>query len=57
VRKLMGEFGLPEDRFKSVDGRAAGDPMFPNDPYLSGNERVEITLVSAAPPVPPGFSY
>ena len=57
VRKLMGEFGLPEDRFKSVDGRAAGDPMFPNDPYLSGNERVEITLISAAPPVPPGFSF
>jgi len=57
VRKLLGEFGVADDHFASVDGRAAGDPMFPNDPYLSGNERVEITLVHAAPPVPPGFKF
>jgi chemotaxis protein MotB len=57
TRKILGEFGVGEDRFKSVDGRAAGDPMFPNDPYLSGNERVEISLIHAAPPVPPGFKF
>ncbi len=57
VRKILGEFGVSDDHFKSVDGRAASDPLFPNDPYLSGNERIEITLVDAAPPVPPGFTY
>lgn len=57
VRQLLGEFGVNDDRFKSVDGRSSGDPLFPNDPYLSGNGRVEITLMHAAPPVPPGFSY
>jgi chemotaxis protein MotB len=57
VRKILGEFGVADDHFKSIEGRASSDPMFPNDPYLSGNERVEITLVHAAPPVPPGFSF
>ncbi len=57
VRKILGEFGVAEDHFASVDGRAATDPMFPNDPYLSGNGRVEITLVDASPPVPPGFKF
>ena len=57
VRKILGEFGVSDDHFESVDGRASSDPMFPNDPYLSGNERVEITLIHAAPPVPPGFAF
>ncbi len=57
VRSLLGEFGVVDDRFRSVDGRSSGDPLFPNDPYLSGNSRVEITLMHAAPPVPPGLSF
>ncbi|RYE08287.1 MAG: chemotaxis protein MotB [Hyphomicrobiales bacterium] len=57
VRGLLGEFGVPEDHFNSVNGRATSDPLFPNDPYLSGNGRVEITLMHASPPVPPGFAY
>ena len=57
VRRILGEFGVSDHQFQSVDGRAASDPMFPNDPYLAGNGRVEITLLDAPPPVPPGFGF
>jgi chemotaxis protein MotB len=53
VRSILGEFGLREDRIHSVAGRAAAEPFFPNDPYLSGNERIEILVLNEAPPVPP----
>jgi chemotaxis protein MotB len=52
VRATMGEFGLTDDRIKSVAGRAADEPFFPNDPYMAANERVKITVVRTAPPVP-----
>ncbi len=55
VRSLLGEFGVSEDHFLSVTGRATSEPLLPNDPYLSANERIEITLLHAAPPVPPGL--
>jgi len=55
VRQILGEFGLSEDRVRSVTGHAAQAPLFPNDPYLSGNERVEITALYAPPPVPPNL--
>jgi len=53
VRGILGEFGLSDDHVSSVTGRASSDPLFPNDPYLAGNERVEITVLYKAPPVPP----
>jgi chemotaxis protein MotB len=39
-----------------VTGRGTADPLFPNDPYLSANDRVEITLLYQNPPVPPALS-
>jgi chemotaxis protein MotB len=56
VRKILGEFGVADHQFQSVQGRADSDPMFPNDPYLSGNDRIVITLIDAPPPVPPDFN-
>ncbi len=53
VRAILGEFGLADDRIHSVAGRATAEPFFPNDPYLSGNERIEILVLNEAPPVPP----
>ncbi len=53
VRGILGEFGLSDDHFHSVSGRASSEPFFPNDPYLAPNERVEITMLYSAPPVPP----
>lgn len=52
VRRLLASRGVPEDRFEAVVGKAAADPLFPNDPYLSGNRRVEIILLDKAPPIP-----
>lgn len=55
VRSILGEFGLGDDRVKSVVGRATDDPFFPNDPYMAANERVKITVIHAPPPVPVGL--
>ena len=52
VRALLGEFGLSDDRIHSVVGRAATEPYFANDPYLAANERIRITILNNAPPVP-----
>jgi chemotaxis protein MotB len=52
VRSILGEFGMGEDRVKSVIGRATDEPFFPNDPYMAANERVRITVLHAPPPVP-----
>jgi len=53
VRNILGEFGLSDDHISSVTGKASGDPLFPNDPYLAANDRVEITVLYQVPPVPP----
>lgn len=55
VRGILSEFGLNEQRIDAVSGRASAEPYFPNDPYLAANERVRITLVYEAPPVPAGM--
>jgi chemotaxis protein MotB len=53
VRQILGEFGLSDDHISAVEGRGSTNPLFPNDPYMAGNERVEITLLNEPPPVPP----
>lgn len=55
VRSTLGEFGVTDDRIKSVAGRASDEPFFPNDPYMAANERVKITVLRTAPPVPAGL--
>ncbi len=55
VRATLGEFGLSDDRIKSVVGRATDEPFFPNDPYMAANERVRITVLQTPPPVPAGL--
>lgn len=52
ARQILEEFGLSDDRIESVVGRADTDPFFPNDPYLSANQRVSILLIYEKPPVP-----
>lgn len=55
VRTTLGEFGLPDDRVQSVVGRATTQPIFPNDPYMAANQRIEITVLNEPSPVPPGL--
>jgi chemotaxis protein MotB len=52
TRQILEEFGLSDDRIESVIGRGDADPFFPNDPYLSANQRISILLVFEKPPVP-----
>jgi chemotaxis protein MotB len=56
TRQILEEFGLSDDRIKGVIGRADSDPFFPNDPYLSANQRVTITVMYEKPPVPVGLA-
>lgn len=56
TRRILEEFGLSGARIESVVGQGDTDPFFPNDPYLSANQRVEITVVYEAPPVPVGLT-
>lgn len=54
VREILSGAGFPNDRFASVTGRADTEPVFPDNPYVAQNRRVTITLLSEAPPLPPG---
>lgn len=54
TRQILAEFGLSKDRFHSVAGKADGQPLFPNNPYLAANRRVSILVMNEAPPLPPG---
>ncbi|WP_376987545.1 flagellar motor protein MotB [Bosea sp. R86505] len=54
VREILSGAGFPSDRFTAVAGRADTEPFFPDNPYLSPNRRVTITLINEAPPLPPG---
>ncbi|HEY0854039.1 MAG TPA: flagellar motor protein MotB [Devosia sp.] len=55
TRGILSEFGLKDDRIDAVTGKATAEPFFPNDPYLAANERIKITVLYQAPPVPAGM--
>ncbi|MDR4306702.1 flagellar motor protein MotB [Chelatococcus sambhunathii] len=52
VRSLLASNGVPDSRFKSVEGKAATQPMFPDAPQISANRRVTIALTAAPGAVP-----
>lgn len=49
---ILGSFGLGPGSLAQVIGVADKDPMFPDDPFLSGNRRVELVLLKEAPALP-----
>jgi chemotaxis protein MotB len=55
VRQILEREGLPAAHFFAVSGKADTQPLFPDDPSLSANRRVTITLMSENPPLPPGL--
>jgi chemotaxis protein MotB len=55
TRQLLEEFGLSPEHVQAVVGRGDTDPFFPNDPYLSANQRVSIRILYEPPPVPVGL--
>ncbi len=55
VRQILEREGLPAAHIFAVSGKADSQPLFPDDPSLSANRRVTITLMREAPPLPPGL--
>jgi chemotaxis protein MotB len=53
VRQILEGEGLPPAHIFAVSGKADGQPLFPDDPSLSANRRVTITLMRENPPLPP----
>jgi chemotaxis protein MotB len=52
VEDVLASFGVDHDRFDSVVGKADTDPLFPNEPFIAANRRVDILLMHEAPPLP-----
>ena len=50
---LRAEEGLPPAHIFAVSGKADTQPLFPDDPSLSANRRVTITLMREDPALPP----
>jgi chemotaxis protein MotB len=55
VRQILAREGLPASHIFMVAGKADTQPLFPDDPYLSANRRVTITLMREEPPLPPNL--
>src|SRR6202165_4163977 len=55
VRQILEREGLPPAHIFAVSGKADSQPLFPDDPSLSANRRVTITLMQEDPPLPPGL--
>ena len=55
VRQILEREGLPAAHIFAVSGKADTQPLFPDDPSLSANRRVTITLMREEPPLPPGL--
>src|ERR1700694_1492054 len=53
VRQILEREGLPPAHIFAVAGKADSQPLFPDDPTLSANRRVTITLMREDPPLPP----
>lgn len=49
TRKQFVKFGVSAQRFESVIGREAADPLIPSDPYAPQNRRISITLLRDIP--------
>jgi chemotaxis protein MotB len=55
VRQILEREGLPASHLFAVSGKADTQPLFPDDPSLSANRRVTITLMREDPPLPPNL--
>ena len=55
VREILEREGLPLAHIFAVSGQADNQPLFPDDPSLSANRRVTITLMREDPAVPPNL--
>ena len=52
-RRILQSAGVDPDRVYQVSGKAASEPLYPDDPSLPGNRRIAIVLLREAPVLPP----
>ncbi|MBW8881470.1 MAG: OmpA family protein, partial [Asticcacaulis sp.] len=52
ARGILQSAGVDEDRIAQVSGKAAKEPLYPDDPSLAGNRRIAIVLLREAPVLP-----
>jgi chemotaxis protein MotB len=52
VRAILAAEGVPPGNFYMVAGKSDTDPLFPDNPSMSPNRRVTITLMREEPPIP-----
>ena len=52
ARQLLQAAGVDPDRIYQVAGKAASDPLYPDDPLLPGNRRITLVLLREAPVLP-----
>lgn len=57
VRNILAAAGLPSDHFAGIQGKADSEPLFPDNPQLPANRRVNILLLKEAPPLPFGKKF
>jgi chemotaxis protein MotB len=53
--RILRESGLQDGRVAAVVGKAAADPLYPENPHASANRRISIVLLKEAPVLPPGL--
>ncbi len=52
ARQILQGSGVDGDRVAQVTGKAASDPLYPDDPTLPGNRRITIVLLREKPVLP-----
>ena len=52
VRQILESEGVPAGHIFMVAGKSDTDPLFPDNPSMSPNRRVTVTLMREEPPIP-----
>ncbi len=52
ARRILESHGVDPDRIYQVTGKAASDPLYPDDPDIPANRRISILLLREAPVLP-----
>ena len=55
-RQILQAAGVDGDRIYQVAGKAASEPLYPDDPTLPGNRRITIVLLREKPVLPTNAS-
>ncbi len=56
VREILAGEGVPNGNIFMAAGKSDTDPLFPDNPAMSPNRRVTITLMREEPPLPADFN-